>query len=161
MLGLTHNIRTAVRNDIPHLIALAEMHYNEHFDDGKFDPLLCERYINSIMLDPDAIGIVIEDRSRIPVGYLSGVLDHMYLTNEPDAVTHNWFVHNPKGQYGNKNYGLEMLKAFEDWAKAKGATGIRLGITMKPKQKRVFDRVFKKLDYNVETVYYKKDITNG
>tara|TARA_B100001057_G_C22303307_1_gene739135 strand:+ start:101 stop:580 length:480 start_codon:yes stop_codon:yes gene_type:complete len=158
MMGIKTNIRTAVENDIPHLVSLAEIHYNLHFKDGKFDPMMAEDYARFTMLDQNSVGLVIEDSTRIPFGYLSGTMSNLYLTNEIDATTHNWFVHNPKFRYGTRNYGLELLTAFEGWARHHGARSIRLGMTMMPRHKRVFDRVFKKLNYDVETVYYKKDL---
>tara|TARA_R100001443_G_scaffold4379_3_gene12891 strand:- start:1597 stop:2076 length:480 start_codon:yes stop_codon:yes gene_type:complete len=158
MMGITTNIRRAVTNDVPHIMALAEIEYNLFDQPTAFSPDICEKYIHMMMLDPDGMLMVIEDRSRIPFGYLTGGIDFVDLSSEPTAVAQHWFVHNPNQQYGKKNYGLELLSAFEGWAKQKKCSKLSVGIRMNLGQKRSYDRTFDSIGYKPNYVYYSKEI---
>ena len=158
MMGITTHIRTAVTNDIPYLIKLAELEYN-HFDQTTpFDPFLCERYIWTILNNPETVSIVLVDNRDIPFGYLTGMLDYIDLSTEPTAVARQFFVNNPKQMYGNRNYGLELIASFEGWAVHKGAKRTMIGFRMNPGQRRNYDRTFKSIDYQPNVVYYSKDM---
>tara|TARA_X000000950_G_scaffold113140_1_gene142379 strand:+ start:2755 stop:3255 length:501 start_codon:yes stop_codon:yes gene_type:complete len=159
MMGITTNIRTAVQNDIPHLMCLADIEYNLFEQKTPFDPEICERYIRSTMLDPEAIFIIIEDQSRIPFGFLTGHIDYVDLSTAPTAVALHWFVNNPNAMYGHKNYGLSLISAFEGWAKLKHCKKTMIGIRMNPGQRRSYDKTFDKIKYKPNYVYYTKDMT--
>jgi len=159
MMGTT-TIRQAVENDIPHLIALGEIQYNLFHKPGQppYNIEMAHRYTEAMMYSQTSVVLIIEDHTRIPFGYISGGIDYLYMTGFPEAVSHNWFVHNPNQQYGKNNYGLELLKAFEKWAEHHGCKTVRISMSMMPKQKRVFDRVFKKLNYEPTVVLYTKEM---
>lgn len=158
MMGITTKIRTAVTQDIPHILALAEMEYNLFEHKQPFNAELCEQYVYTIMNDSNALGIVLVDHKEIPFGYLSGAVDYIDLSTEPAAITHHWFVNNPHSMYGTKNYGLELLAAFEGWAKLKKCQSIRIGITMEPGRRRAYDRTFNSIGYKPNQVFYCKEI---
>ena len=158
MMGITTHIRAAQPYDMPHLISLAELEYNMFEQDEPFSPEICEKYIYMMMRDPDGCAIVLVDRDNVPFGYLAGSLDFSQMNSKPQAITHHWFVHNPQQMYGRSNYGLQLINTFESWARNKGATVSLVGIQMKPKQRRAYDRVFGKLGYDANCVYYRKGI---
>tara|TARA_A100001201_G_C4030579_1_gene183483 strand:+ start:250 stop:729 length:480 start_codon:yes stop_codon:yes gene_type:complete len=158
MMGITTNIRTAVTNDIPHLMGLAEIEYNLFDQRTRFSINITERYINMLMLDPDGVILVIEDHTKRPFGYLTGGIDFVDLSSQPTAVAQHWFVHNPNQQYGRKNYGLELIHAFEGWAKLKQCHKLSVGIRMNPDHRRNYDRTFNSIGYTPNYVYYSKDI---
>lgn len=158
MMGITTQIRTAIIQDVPHIISLAEMEYNLFDHTTPFNYDLCERYVYSIMGDPNALGIVITDHKNTPFGYLSGAVDFIDLTVEPTAITHHWFVNNPKSMYGHQKYGLDLLAAFEGWAKTKNCKNIRIGIRMNKGQRRAYDRTFKNIGYDPNQVFYCKEL---
>lgn len=158
MMGITTKIRTAIPQDTPHIMRLAEQEFKLFHKDLVFNLELCERYVYSVMADSNALGIVIVDDREIPFGYLSGSIDYIDLTTEPTAITHHWFVNNPQSMYGTKNYGLDLLAAFEAWAKTKNCRNVRIGITMEPGRRRAYDRTFNSIGYQPNTVFYCKEI---
>ena len=155
----TH-MRTAAVNDIPHLIALKGEEYDQYTHHSKFSPYIAERYIHTMMLDPDAVIIVIVGEDDVPFGYLSGTIDHLTLSDKPIAISHHWYVHNPVGQYkydsSRYNHGLKLLGAFEGWAKKKGAVSTIVGLRQKAGERKTYDRVFNELGYTPDMMYYKK-----
>ena len=158
MMGITTKIRTSIIQDIPYIMRLAEMEFKMFETNTAFNRDLCEKYVYSVMSDDNALGIVIVDQEDRPFGYLSGAIDYIDLTMEPTAMTHHWFVNNPKAMYGNRNYGLELLAAFEGWALTKNCKNVRIGIRMEPGRRRAYDRTFKTMGYEPNTVFYCKEI---
>jgi len=75
------NIRQATPNDVVHLIALNEIEYENTEHGEKFSVDVCERWIHTMMLDPDAVMLVITDEKNKPFGYLSGTIDFSSLTD--------------------------------------------------------------------------------
>jgi|SRR6056300_905541 len=161
MMGITTKIRTAVTQDIPHIMKLAEMEYNMFETELPFNHELCEQYVFHTITDSNSLGIVIVDARERPFGYLSGSIDFIDMTTEPTAITHHWFVNNPQSQYGTKNYGLELLAAFEGWAKIKNCRNIRVGIRMNPNRRRAYDRTFRTIGYEPNQVFYCKELKDG
>ncbi len=158
MMGITTQIRPAVPQDMPHLIALSELEYNMFELEEPFSPEICERYIYMMMKDPDGCAVVLTDNRNIPFGYLAGSLDFSQMNAKPQAITHHWFVHNPRQVYGRNNYGLQLINTFENWAQTKGATVAMVGIQMNKGHRRAYDRVFGRLGYDASCVYYNKRI---
>lgn len=158
MMGITTHIRSAVENDMPHLLGLAEIEYNLFEQRTPFSPEVTEHYIRMIMSDPNSLGIVIEDKYRIPFGFLSGTITYIDLSTEPTAMIQHWFVNNPNHRYGYKNYGLDLIRAFEDWANKQQCQKLTLGIRMNPGHRRAYDRTFAKLGYTPNYVYYSKEL---
>jgi len=158
MMGITTNIRQAVTNDIPHIMGLAEIEYNLFDQHTQFSLDITERYIHTMMLDPDSVMLVIEDASRIPFGYITGGIDFVDLSSQPTAVAQHWFIHNPNRQYGRKNYGLQLIHAFEHWARIKKCYKLSVGIRMNPGHRRSYDRTFDQIGYAPNYVYYSKEI---
>lgn len=158
MMGITTKIRTGITQDIPHIMRLAEQEYNMFEPKSPFNRELCEQYVYHTITDKNSLGIVIVDAREIPFGYLSGSIDFIDMTTEPTAITHHWFVNNPQSQYGRKNYGLELLAAFEGWAKSRNCRTVRVGITMNPNRRRAYDRTFGTIGYEPNIVCYSKEI---
>ena len=152
------NIRPAGPKDVVHLISLYEIEYELNEQQDIFNPDICEKYIHTMMLDPDAVIMVICDDKNIPFGYLAGTIDFSSLSSHPTAITHHWYVHNPGNKYGKNNHGLQLLHTFEGWAKSKGAVDTMVGIKQTAFQRKAYDRTFDKLGYKPNTMYYSKRI---
>ena len=152
------NIRQAKPSDVVHLIALNEIEYENTEHDEKFSSEVCERWVHTMMLDPDAVMLVICDDMDRPFGYLSGTIDFSSLSSRPTAVTHHWYVHNPANRYGRGNFGLKLLNVFEGWARSKGAINTLVGIKQTAFERRSYDLTFNKLGYKPNTMYYSKRI---
>lgn len=152
------NIRPAMPSDVVHLISLYEIEYEMNEQQDIFNIDICEKYIHTMMLDPDAVIMVICDDKNIPFGYLAGTIDFSSLSSHPTAITHHWYVHNPGNKYGNSNYGLQLLHTFEGWSKSKGAVDTMVGIKQTAFQRKAYDRTFEKLGYKPNTMYYSKRI---
>lgn len=157
-MSTSTQIRTAVAQDMPHIIQLAEREYNLFEQKTPFDPEITERYVASIMMDSNALGIVILNSKGQPFGYLAGTIDHLDLSTEPCAMTHHWFVYNPKHIYGDRNYGLQLLAAFEGWAKIRDCHKVVVGMRMDLGSRRAYDRVFRNMGFRENYVYYAKEI---
>ena len=155
----TH-LRTATVEDIPHLIALKGEEHDNYTHHSKYSPYIAERYIHTMMLDPDAVIIVIVADDNIPFGYLSGTLDHLTLSSKPIGISHHWYVHTPLGRYkyntNRYNHGLKLLDAFEKWCKTKGAASTIVGLRQKVGERKTYDKVFGALGYEPDMMYYKK-----
>ena len=158
MMGITTQIRTAIAQDIPHIMSLAEIEYNCFVQQTPFSIEMCERYIHTVMLDPDAVFMVIVDNRNIPFGYLTAGLDFVDLSTEATAIAQHWFIHNPNQQYGRRNYGLELIAAFEGWAKYKKAKKTMVSMRMNPGQRKSYDKTFKSIDYIPNYVSYSKQL---
>lgn len=158
MMGITTNIRQAVTNDMPHLLGLAEIEYNLFDQRTPFSADVTQHYIEMIMADPQSLGLVIEDRYRIPFGFLSGTISYIDLSTEPTAQIQHWFVHNPNHRYGHKHHGLELVRAFESWAHSKQCQRLSLSIRMNPQHRRSYDRTFARLGYTPNYVFYSKEL---
>ena len=158
MMGITTNIRQAVTNDMPHLLSLAEIEYNLFEQRSPFSAEVTQNYIEMIMADPNSLGLVVEDRHRIPFGFLSGSISFIDLSTEPTALIQHWFVHNPSNRYGNKHNGLDLVRAFEGWANSKQCQKLSLGIRMNPEHRRSYDKTFARLGYTPNYVYYSKEL---
>jgi len=158
MYIMTANIRQATSRDIIHLIALNEIEYEQTKHDNSFSVEVCERWIHTMMLDPDAVMLVICDKQNKPFGYLAGTIDYSSLSSHPTAITHHWFVHNPRNTYGRGNFGLNLLHTFEGWAKSKGVVNTLVGIKQSAFERRSYDLTFDKLGYKPNTMYYSKRI---
>ena len=157
MMNTHTSIRTAVYNDIPTIMRLAEKEYNSFEQSVPFDPVLTEQYILTMINEPNAVFIVITNYAGEPFGFMTGTLDHIDLSTEPSALCGHWFVDNPKQIYGNKNYGLQLISSFEGWARHKKAKKIMIGLRMDPGTRRSYDRTFAQFGYRPNYVYYTKD----
>jgi|TARA_Y100001963_G_C6647364_1_gene383964 hypothetical protein len=150
-------IRLASYFDIPHIVALGELEYNEVVQDNNFSPILCERYLHTMMIDPDSVVIVITSiTGGAPFGYIIGTLDNINLSKNTTAITHHWFVHDPNCAFGNKQHGIELMNAFEKWGKSHGAGSVMIGMTQKPNTLKLHSKAFAKMGYNTNVVYYTK-----
>lgn len=159
MMGITTHIRQATLYDMPDILCLAELEYNQFDFKTSFDPFLTERYITTMIHSEDALGLVIVDKTNKPFGYMAGVIDRFTsLTSQPIGFIHHWFVNNANRQYGNKAYGLELIRCFEAWAHERGCHQVQVGYTINPNHRKSYDRTFAKMGYKPDIVYYSKEI---
>ena len=153
------SFRPAELHDIPHCVCLGEMEYEQIFNTTEgFSADFCENFIFDSIGRGDRFNYVLVDKTDIPFGYIAGGLNNLYMTDMPEAVVYHWFVNNPNGMYGKTNYGKEMIKFFEQWAKHRGARSIVVSYMQKQGQERYLNRVFSKMGYQLNTVNYRKEL---
>jgi len=160
MMGITTHIRTAVRNDMPWILQLAEKEYNQFQQRTPFNLPMVANYFEYALASPESLLMVITNSNQKPFGYLEASIEFLDLSTAPTAQCGHWFVDNPKQMYGNKNYGLDLLGAFEGWAKHKNCDNTIINIRMDPGTRRSYDRVFDKMGYRANYVAYSKDMPN-
>jgi len=155
---ITH-LRPAELYDIPHCVCLGEMEYEQifHTTDG-FSIDYCESFIFHSLGRGDRFNYVLVEESDIPFGYITGGLENLFMTQKPDAVIYHWFVNNHDGQYGRKNFGKMLIKAFEMWAENKGVNSVNVGYIQKPGKEKYLNRAFRKMGYELNNVNYRKNL---
>ena len=158
MMGITTHIRTAVSNDMPWILKLAEMEYNQFQQRTPFNAPIVANYFEFALQSPDSLLMVITNHNQIPFGYLEASIEYLDLSTAPTAQCGHWFVNNPKQMYGNKNFGLDLLGAFEGWAIHKNCPNTIVQLRMDPGTRRTYDRVFDKLGYKPNYVAYTKEM---
>jgi N-acetylglutamate synthase-like GNAT family acetyltransferase len=110
-------IRQATQADIDMITILA----NKMVESTLFTRISKER-IEKILNVPTAVGFVAESKEII--GFICGALHEQFFTQQKFASDMALFVE-PKHRGGSAAFRL--VKAFENWAKEKGASHIWLG----------------------------------
>jgi RimJ/RimL family protein N-acetyltransferase len=105
-----------------------------------------ERYMN----DPDRIGIIAMKGDK-PCGMIGGYVSKYYFSDELVAGDIAWFV---VPEYRGSRVGLHLLDAFENWAKAKKVSELRIGISTGVNME-AFDRLMKKRGYSMVGANYR------
>lgn len=152
-------IRSIISSDIPQVVQLGEREFKSVFPHrSDFYHEYCRDYCLHSINHPEMIIFVALDPDENPVGYLAGGCDRLYLGREIEAVVHHWYVA-PEHQGGQSTVGLELLNAFENWAKTlKGASRVVVGITQKKGSERYLNRIFNRMGYDLGIVHYIKEI---
>jgi RimJ/RimL family protein N-acetyltransferase len=136
-------IREATVQDLPHLVCMGEEFYRYH-DISKyipFDPESLEKMISICLENPDAALFVCEEEGKI-AGCIWGIVFPSHLNcNYKIATELTWYVHK---EYRGKNYALDLVDTFENWAQEKGATVVIL-ISLEKNNK--IENVYERLNY--------------
>lgn len=136
-------VRRANLDDMPRLVELGLRFYEE---EGGRDacPVTLARFAASHILDDNRVCLVAGD----PVAAcLCGMIAPHYLTGEPTAFKTSWYA-----LPGSRGLGAHLLRAFETWAKDKGARRIIVA----GRQDRTLT-LLERLHYQpLETVYAKE-----
>ena len=153
------HIRPAQFEDMPHLLELGKQEHRESGCRFEYAMDTCERMLNMVMLDTQAICIVITAANR-PYGYIIGGLDHIDMSMKPVAIAHKWFHTNPIQHPGLDDGGAKLLKAFEQWAYNLGATDTIITMHTNGKSVKYYEYAFNRMGYDQNRIYYSKRLTN-
>jgi GNAT superfamily N-acetyltransferase len=144
MSARTRSVREGTLDDVPRFIELGERFYSDEGERTACSDALA-RFAISHICDADRIFLV----TGTPiVAFLSGLVAPHYFTGEHTAFKTAWYA-----IPGSKGHGAHLLRAFEAWAKEKGARRIivagRLDRTL---------TLLKRLDYQPLETVFSKDI---
>lgn len=104
--------REATYKDLPTIIKfLRAFHKASCYSNEPFDPVYTAETVECLMDDPRAV-IFIHD-----TGIIGGGLDDCWFNGEPYAAELFWYA---------ESKGIELLKAFENWAKDQGAKSVTM-----------------------------------
>lgn len=113
-------------NEIEAAIDLGEiMHAESEFRRIPYDREKLRDLTASIIQDDDKFAAVCEKDGRL-IGMFLGVECEFYFSRARGAFDWLWFV-TPEER--GTTAGLRLLKAFHDWAKARGCVEVRIGVS--------------------------------
>lgn len=143
--------REITNEDFPALCDLGQMMHKEgSFSHLKFSkPRLLETF-KCYMSDPDRIGIIAMQGEK-PCGMIGGYVSKYYFSEELVANDIAWFV---VPELRGTQVGLRLLDAFEEWAKSKKVSELRIGISTGVNME-AFDRLMKKRGYSMVGANYR------
>ncbi|WP_337261254.1 MULTISPECIES: GNAT family N-acetyltransferase [unclassified Serratia (in: enterobacteria)] len=149
-------IRVATHEDIPALVSLGEMLHNESsyarlsYNRGKvFD--LMGRVI-------DGAGVIfVSVKNGEVVGGIAGAVTEHWFSDEKLAFDYSFFVA-PKHRHGIT--AMKLLCAFCEWAKLKGATEIRLGITTAINVEGTA-KLYRSMGFEDAGLLFRKEVSHG
>ena len=143
--------REITNKDFPALCDLGQMMHKEgSYSHLKFSKARLLETFKRYMNDPDRIGIVAMQGDK-PCGMIGGYVSKYYFSDELVAGDIAWFV---VPEYRGSRVGLHLLDAFEDWAKSKGVSELRIGISTGVNME-AFDRLMKKRGYSMVGANYR------
>ena len=143
--------REITNEDFPALCDLGQMMHEEgSYSHLKFSKARLLETFKRYMNDPDRIGIVAMQGDK-PCGMIGGYVSKYYFSDELVAGDIAWFV---VPEYRGSRVGLHLLDAFEDWAKSKGVSELRIGISTGVNME-AFDRLMKKRGYSMVGANYR------
>ncbi len=143
--------REITNKDFPALCDLGQMMHEEgSYSHLKFSKARLLETFKRYMNDPDRIGIVAMQGDK-PCGMIGGYVSKYYFSDELVAGDIAWFV---VPEYRGSRVGLHLLDAFEDWAKSKGVSELRIGISTGVNME-AFDRLMKKRGYSMVGANYR------
>jgi GNAT superfamily N-acetyltransferase len=137
-------IRRATLDDVARFVELGLRFYRE---EGAREacPYALARFAASHVCDENRVSLAAGD----PIAaYLCGIIAPHYLTGEPTAFKTAWYA-----IPGARGYGAHLLRAFEAWAREKGARRIIVA----GRQERTLT-LLERLHYQPLETVYSKDI---
>jgi len=153
------SIRPALVDDIPSLLELGRLEHHESGCDFPYSIHTCERMLQMVMLDSQAVCLVIA-MDDIPYGYIIGGLDHIDMSPKPIGIAHKWFVYNPTLEPALDNAGAKLLKTFEHWAASRGATDTMVTLYTNQNSVKYYGHAFDQMGYKQSRTYYSKRLIN-
>jgi len=118
-------IRPAKNSDIPAILTLGErLHQESVYAHISFDRVKVRALMESLIAGGGVVFVT--EKDGVIVGGLAGGITTHWFSEEKIAFDYSFFVA-PEHRQGITAFRL--LKAFSEWARIKGATEIRMGIT--------------------------------
>lgn len=117
-------IRAATKGDVNRLVELAALlHSTSNYARGGFSPEKVRSFLGQ-QIDGDGVVFVAEVGADVVGGLVGGLTDE-WFSDELVAFDYSLFV-DPKRRSGL--LAIKLLRAFEHWARARGAVRIQMGI---------------------------------
>lgn len=141
-------IREAVLDDIPHLVVMG-LHFIRSYSsaglidenpDAIFDMMLS-------LVDSDQAVVFVAETEK-PIGMLGAHLVYHPMSSEFIATELFWWV-----EPGHRGNGIRLMRAFEDWARDKGAQKLHMTAPNEKTGRVYVSAGFRKLEES-----YQKDL---
>lgn len=118
-------IRAATHADIPRLVELGTLlHDTSTYAATSFNPDKVARFLGQLI---DGLGVVFAaEVNGVVVGGFAGAITEQWFSDDLLAYDYSLFIEPSKRQ---GVMALKLILAFQNWAKAKGAKHIHMGIT--------------------------------
>ena len=120
-------IRDLTPMDIERAISLgARMHKESMYRDFDYDKMKCGQLLYRCLSNPDTHFAMVAEKDGRLVGMLLGYITEHYFGRDLIALDYMWFVDQ---EHRGSRAGVELLFAFQDWAKSKGVAEIYIGLS--------------------------------
>ncbi|UXZ44498.1 GNAT family N-acetyltransferase [Pseudomonas soli] len=118
-------IRAATHADIPRLVELGTLlHDTSTYAATSFKPDKVARFLGQLI---DGLGVVFAaEVDGVVVGGFAGAITEQWFSDDLLAYDYSLFIEPGKRQGA---IAIKLILAFQNWAKAKGAKHIHMGIT--------------------------------
>jgi GNAT superfamily N-acetyltransferase len=120
-------IRPVRYEDIDEIIEMgARMHAESAYDFLPFDRDKVRHLITTYAENPESRCVLVAEEKDILVGMFGGYLTNYFFCNETLACDITLFV---AQEYRGSSAAVRLIRAFRDWAAARGAREICLGVS--------------------------------
>lgn len=117
-------IRAAKHSDVPRLIELGTMlHSGSTYASMSFCPEKSAAFLHELINGQGVIFVA--DVGGVVVGGMAGAVTDQWFSNDLIAYDYSLFVEPSKR---NGTVAIRLIRAFQEWAKLKGAKQIYMGI---------------------------------
>ena len=148
-------IRPIEPEDVPAAIDLGyQMHQESVYRHFNYNPDKCGRLIYDFMSNPDTRFAYIGTANGVPNSILLGSIGEHYFGTDLIASDTVWYV---STQSRGSRVGLQLLRAFEKWAKERKAAEIYVGVSSGLSAGKT-GAMLQKLGYNVVGGNYKQRV---
>ena len=145
-------VRAIEPKDIPEVLSLGyQMHQESTYRQFDYDENKFGRLLYHYMSSPTQRFAYVSTRGHDVTGVFLGSIDAHYFGNDKIASDTLWYV-TPKTR--GSRAGIQLLRAYENWAKRQGASAIYVGISSGITPERT-GNMMQKLGYDVAAGNFK------
>ena len=120
-------IRPIEEDDIRHVVVLGyQMHQESVYRDFDYDPIKSGNMVHRFMSNPDKFFAYVGYANGNYTGVLLGSIGEHYFGRDLIASDTLWYV---SPQSRGSRVGLQLLRAFEKWAKDRNAAEVCMGVS--------------------------------
>jgi GNAT superfamily N-acetyltransferase len=152
-------VRVATLDDLNALECMSELFYRSTCYNGRlpYDPKKVRKIYTSVITgDQSQATIFIKDDAwGCPCGMLFALATELPFTSVPSAIEMVWYV---QEDFRKSRVGLELLRAFEEWATLCGYPVVQTGAVGAPDEIKQLDNFYVKKGYSPGERYYYKDM---
>jgi GNAT superfamily N-acetyltransferase len=146
-------IRPATPHDIPRLIELGKLlHDTSSYAAIRYIPEKVDAQLHALIAGAGVL--FVSERDGRVVGGIAGGIAEIWFSNETTAFDYCLYV-DPTARHGLTAIGL--IRAFEEWAIARGVKRIELGITTGI-QVEATSNLFRRLGYADAGALFRKEV---
>lgn len=146
---------------IEDLLPLARSFHSEHNPSVEFDDAAVRESVLRASSDFDRpyvngwIVYAVKGEDRIPVGFLVGHCNRYFFNYSYCATQELWYI---RPDYRGSKAAFALLKAFEEWARLRGAKQIFCGVvTTNDKFMGRFSNMMTKIGYPLVGYFFRKE----